>query len=242
VKPRAILIRAPGTNCDLETAKALELAGARVERAHVRAVLAGRPALTEFDILIIPGGFSYGDDVGAGKIFANELAGFEPLHRFVESGKPVLGICNGFQVLVKAGLLPDGGKQTVSLAFNDSGRFECRWIRLNVPKTRCIFTQGLAGEIELPVAHGEGKFAAESDQELDRLEAGGRFALTYVDNPNGSERAVAGLINERGNCLGLMPHPERFASPYLHPTWTKRLPPPESLGLRFFENAVRYVK
>jgi phosphoribosylformylglycinamidine synthase len=242
MKPRAILIRAPGTNCDLETQRALELAGARVDRVHVRALLAGRPKLSEFDILAIPGGFSYGDDVAAGKIFANELAGFEPLRRFVEAGKPVLGICNGFQVLVKAGLLPDVGRQSVSLAFNDSGRFECRWVKLKVPRSNCLFTQGLLDEIELPVAHGEGKFAAESDQELDRLESSGRFALLYGENPNGSERDVAGLCNEKGNCLGLMPHPERFASPYLHPGWTRSLPAPESLGLRFFENAVRYVK
>jgi len=243
MKPRAIVLRAPGTNCDLEAERSLELAGARPERVHVWALLQGRRRLEDFDLLVLPGGFSYGDDVSAGRILANEIRRFEPLRRFVESGRPVLGICNGFQVLVKAGLLPDPeeGRQSVSLAFNASGRFTCRWVRLRTSPSACLFTRGLPETLELPVAHGEGRFAASSKGELDRLAGRGQFPLLYIDNPNGSARDVAGLCNERGNCLGLMPHPERFWSPFMHPDWTRRRPGPEGLGLGFFRNAVRHV-
>ena len=251
-KPRALVVRAPGTNCDEEAAFAWGLAGAEAETWHVGRVLESPGGLDSFQILTLPGGFSYGDDLGSGKILATRLATVlgDPLRRFLDRGGLVLGICNGFQVLVKAGLLPGTpGVGPGTLTFNDSGHFESRWVRL-VPTSR--LTPFLADDepIELPVAHGEGKFVLAEPGALARLEAAGQVVLRYADgqgrptadypaNPNGSGGAVAGLCDPTGRVFGLMPHPERFVDPLHHPRWTRRGLGGEGDGLRIFRNAVR---
>lgn len=257
MKPvRVLILRTAGTNCDLETEAAFRLAGAKPERVHVRRVLEGAARLLDYHILVFPGGFSYGDDVGAGKILANELRKrlFE-IRAFVRSGRPVLGICNGFQVLVKAGILPHspGLIQTASLAFNDSNRFEARWVKLRINRrSRSPFFQGLPEIIELPVAHGEGKVVFGSPKTLEDLKRTGSIALQYVDgegslagyphNPNGSVFNIAGLTNPDGNCLGLMPHPERYLTPFHHPRWTRRTYDTPPAGLQVILNAVEYAR
>ena len=256
--PRILILRAAGINCDEETAAAVELAGGQPERVHVNRLAAGTPSLLDYAGLIIPGGFSYGDHLGAGKLLAVDLVhrlGAE-LARFVEGGRPVLGICNGFQVLVKAGLLPGvagGRRQTVTLTHNASGHYECRWIRLCAePGTRCIFTRDIAPTIALPVGHGEGRLAGE-EVEIDRIEAAGQVALRYADaegaparrypdNPNGSMRAIAGICNQSGTVFGMMPHPDRAFLPQLHPDWLRTRRRREGDGLALFRNMVTYAR
>jgi phosphoribosylformylglycinamidine synthase I len=251
-QPRAIVLRAPGTNCDEETSAAWERAGARVETWHIGRLLEAPQTLDEFAILTIPGGFSYGDDLGSGKILATRLGTVlgDPLRRFLDRGGLVLGICNGFQVLVKAGLLPgtpEAGAAT--LTFNDSGHFESRWVRLLPSPCPCPFLEG-DEPIELPVAHGEGKFVLADPESLAKLESAGQVVLRYADaqgdptsvypaNPNGSIGAVAGLCDPTGRIFGLMPHPERFVDPIHHPRWTRRGLEGEGDGLRIFRNAVK---
>lgn len=250
--PRAIVLRAPGTNCDEETVAAWQLAGAEAETVHVDRVLERPESLDGFQLLTIPGGFSYGDDLGAGRILATRLGALdEALRRFHDRGGLILGICNGFQVLVKAGLLPGGCRATIT--HNDSGRFECRWVRLSCPSPgRSPFLPD-GQTIELPVAHGEGKFVTESVQALDALDQSGQLALRYVDesdqptehypaNPNGAPRGVAGVIDPTGRIFGLMPHPERFVDFLQHPRWTRVEPRSEGDGLRIFRGAVDAVR
>jgi len=252
--PRALIVRAPGTNCDEETAAAWSLAGADVETLHVGRILEEPRALERFQILTIPGGFSYGDDLGAGRILAARLgtALVDALHRFHNRGGLVLGICNGLQVLVKAGFLPGGTDGRATLAHNDSGHFEARWIRLGPVPGRSPF---IADDepIELPVAHGEGKFVLESPTALPALKAAGQIVLRYIDdaggptqaypaNPNGSPGAVAGVCDPTGRIFGLMPHPERHVDPLQHPRWTRNGPKREGDGLRIFRNAVRHFR
>ncbi|WP_152051866.1 phosphoribosylformylglycinamidine synthase I [Tautonia marina] len=250
--PRAIVLRAPGTNCDEETVAAWQLAGAYVETAHIDRVLERPGALDAFQILTIPGGFSYGDDLGAGRILATRLKALDDaLRRFHDRGGLILGICNGFQVLVKAGLLPGGPRATIT--HNDSGRFECRWVRLQAtsPGRSPFLPDG--DPIELPVAHGEGKFVVESQEAFDSLAAAGQLALRYIDesnrptelypsNPNGSPAGVAGVIDPTGRIFGLMPHPERFLEFIHHPRWTRIASRPEGDGLRIFRGAVEAVR
>jgi phosphoribosylformylglycinamidine synthase len=254
-RPRAIVLRAPGTNCDEETAAAWERAGAVAETWHVGRLIEAPGALETFQILTIPGGFSYGDDLGAGRILAVRLgtALGEALRRFHDRGGLILGICNGFQVLVRCGLLP-GGPATgpATLARNESGRFEARWIRL-VPRPGPSPFVSFPDPIELPVAHGEGRFVTGDPSDLDRLQASGQIVLTYSDqagqptqeypaNPNGSAGAVAGVCDPTGRIFGLMPHPERFVDPWHHPRWTRRGAQLEvdGDGLRIFASAVQF--
>lgn len=241
--PEALVVRAPGTNCDRETALALELAGARPTRIHVEALLAGAADLDRFGVLVLPGGFSFGDHLGAGALWAHRLgAAQESLARFVADGRPVLGICNGFQALLKLGVLPGG-----TLGANASGRYECRWVRLERPANAT--TPLLAGidRISLPVAHGEGRYVAERETALRQVQERGNVALVYVDddgptgaypaNPNGSAGAVAALANDAGNVLGLMPHPERAVLPGMAPAGRE-----DGVGLAIFRNAVAMAK
>jgi phosphoribosylformylglycinamidine synthase len=266
----ALVLRAPGTNCDLEACYALELARAKPTRVHVNALLESPATLDEYQILLIPGGFSYGDDVAAGKVFANQLRlrlG-DHLRRFRDSGKLTLGICNGFQVLVKAGLLPgwnDSGSdsQDTTLANNDSGKFEDRWIHMLARPGRCVLLQGIE-RLDLPIAHGEGKFVCRDASVFERLNSSGQIVLTYTErqssihspqsanrdpqirlpypvNPNGSQANVAGICDPTGRILGLMPHPERHVESTQHPQWTRRTRNVEADGLALFRNAVRYL-
>ena len=254
IKPRVLVLRAPGTNCDEETAAAWELAGAAVESRHVAAILDDPAAFDPFQILTLPGGFSFGDDLGAGRILAARLASVlgDTLRRFRDRGGLVLGVCNGFQVLVKAGLLPGLPDEMgpATLTFNDSGHFESRWVRLAPTPGLSPFL--LDDEpIELPVAHGEGKFVVAQPETLAHLESSGQAVLRYADeagrpasdfpaNPNGSAGALAGLCDPTGQVFGLMPHPERFVEAIHHPRWTRRGVPLDHPGdgLQIFRNAV----
>lgn len=254
----AIVLRAAGVNCNDETAYALELAGAdRVEQIHVNRLIDRPGELDRFGLLVVPGGFSYGDDISAGRILAKqiELHLGQAMRRFTESGKLVLGICNGFQVLVKAGLLPGepAGNGLVTLTGNDSGRYEDRWVHLLPSSSRNIFLPGDGEPIYLPVAHGEGKFAAHRPDVLDLLRAEDLVAVRYCDsagspaggkfplNPNGSADDIAGLCSRSGRVFGMMPHPERHCLPTHHPQWTRLgLRPPD--GLQIFRNAVQALR
>ena len=255
--PVALVMRAAGTNCDRETAHALELAGFNVRLLHVNRLLENRGLLHDHQLLAIPGGFSYGDDISAGRILANQITQHlaEHLHRFVEAGKPILGVCNGFQVLVKTELLPGSATgQTCTLTDNNCGRFIARWICVKPQSTRCIWTAGV-DPMELPIAHGEGRFVCGDESVRRALHANDQIALTYTRpdgspaggeepfNPNGSVDDIAGICDQTGLILGLMPHPERFVSQLQHPAWTSQSVEPSSdgPGLKLFRNAFHHV-
>jgi len=263
MRPKVIILRTAGTNCDEETAHAWHLAGARPERVHVRELTERPEKLHEFAILTIPGGFSYGDDISAGKILANQLIHHlaEAIREFVSGGKLVLGICNGFQVLVKAGLLPGPtaeleapaepvNDQQVTLTQNDSARFEDRWVHLRSGDQANAFLPADA-ILAMPIAHAEGKLVARNDAVRRRLIERKHVALTYCDaggkpgpypiNPNGSEADMAGLTDATGRILGLMPHPERHVYPTQHPQWTRRQVD-KADGRTLFETAVKNTK
>ncbi len=268
--PRVCVLRAPGTNCDLETCYAFELAGAQADNMHLFELAKQPERLKEYQILCIPGGFSYGDDIGAGVIFAGQIRRQldEMLHDFLSRDTLTLGICNGFQVLIKAGILPgnddsttspDGQKRQVTLTWNDNGKYTARWVHLVCDDSRSRFLEGIE-TIELPIAHAEGKICV-SDQSLPaRWASAGQIAMRYCDksgtisdsilpesiNPNGSIANIAALSDPTGRVLGLMPHPERFIKPTQHPQWTRRESPQNAEqngdGLKLFENAVRYFQ
>ena len=254
---RALVLRAPGINCDRETAQACRLAGFETELVHINQLLRDPERLLNYHFLVLPGGFSYGDDLGAGTLLAKNLTIHlgNQLQRFVNEGRPVLGICNGFQVLVRAGLLPGAGEsgdfERATLTENVSAQFECRWVTMTAQPGPCIFTRGIKGAIELPVAHGEGQFVFAGN--LARLQANGQVPLVYIAsngdptqpveypaNPNGSSGNVAGVCNQRGNVFGLMPHPERFISSLQHPGQRGTTSGQEN-GLIIFKNAYNYA-
>ncbi len=247
--PRALILRSAGTNCDVELAHAFELAGAAPIFMHLNALVHEPTTLHGFDLLGIPGGFSYGDDIAAGRILANRIRHrlMDDLKKFVAEGKPIIGICNGFQVLVKTGLLPgfgdDDDRQTATLTDNAKPRFVDRWVGLRAaPSSPCIWTKGLDEPFDLCIAHGEGRFVAP-ERVLDQLEARGQVALRYTHNPNGSMRDIAGVCDPTGRVLGLMPHPERDQHPTNEPAWTRDADltaTPAGLGL--FHNAVAHVR
>jgi phosphoribosylformylglycinamidine synthase subunit PurQ / glutaminase len=257
-KPRALVLTGYGINTDYETAHAFNLpaVGGEGVRVHLNDLIAAPQMLRDYQILAIPGGFSFGDDIASGKVLAVMLRArlFEPLRTFVERGRLVLGICNGFQVLVKLGLLPDLEgvcRQDVTLTFNDSGRFEDRWVYLRVnAASKCIFTMGV-DRVYLPVRHGEGKFIPRDTSTLETLDARGCIAMRYVDrdgqlagypwNPNGSVANIAGICDTSGRVFGLMPHPEAYQHLTNHPRWTREPVPPEGMGVQIFRNAVAYV-
>ena len=251
-RPKALVLRTAGTNCDRETEYALELAGFDARRVHLFRVMEAPALLDDVQFLVVPGGFSYGDDVAAGKILANQMLHHlaEPLRRFVEAGKLVLGICNGFQVLLKSGLLPwaridpASANRDATLAWNDCGQFVDRWVSLRADSRNCVFVN--AGDvIALPIAHAEGKFVPRDEGVLQALRSGDQIAWRYCDpagkagagvNPNGSIDDIAGVCDPTGRVMGLMPHPERFVTVTQHPTWTRG--DGESVdGLKLFQRA-----
>lgn len=254
--PKALVLRAAGTNCDRETEFALQQAGFEAQRIHVFRIMEQPDLLKEFQFLVFPGGFSYGDDIASGKILANQMLHrlAEPLNEFVAAGKLVLGVCNGFQILIKSGLLPWGrieaehAHRDATLTWNDSGRFEDRWIHLRSDSDKCVFIPK-GRIIALPIAHGEGKFVTRDQGVLDTLRSQDQIALRYVDtagqsggfpiNPNGSVDDIAGLCDPSGRVLGLMPHPERFVDLTQHPQWT-RGGVTQADGQVFFRNARAY--
>lgn len=242
---RVLVLRAPGANCDAEAQFAFEQAGAVVERLHINRLREAPNLLHRFQVLTVPGGFTYGDDVAAGKVLGNQLAHFlgDALRRFRDSEKLILGICNGFQALLKAGLLvpPDEDGPVATLAHNTNGLFQDRWVTLRVHPSDCPFLRGI-GQMHLPIAHGEGRFVCRSAWQLQGLIQTGRAVLQYVDNPNGSEGDIAGLCDATGRVLGLMPHPERHVLPTQHPQWTRHGLAPEGDGLALFRNAVRFFQ
>ncbi len=252
MKPKVLIFRTAGTNCDRETEFAFKLAGAETELSHIN-IIKEKKSFLSYQIICIPGGFTYGDDLGAGKIFSLELDLWfkEMLNAFLDKGGLILGICNGFQVLVKTGILPDlDFIQKVTLTDNDSWRFEDRWVYLNIPKKayREVWLKDLPDIIQLPVAHGEGKFYAPRSI-LEKIEGNNQVALRYVDekgntagypyNPNGSCNNIAGITDASGRVLGLMPHPERFILRHHHPFWHKKEVFP--WGLKIIKNAVDYL-
>jgi phosphoribosylformylglycinamidine synthase I len=265
---RAIVTTGNGTNCEMEMAHACKLAGFdQVDIVHISELLCGTKRLDDYDFLNLPGGFLDGDDLGSAKAGANRIlhacvAGtdeklFAQFTRFIAQGKLILGVCNGFQLLVKLGMLPgfDGhyDRQSVTLTYNDSGRFEDRWVRLTAdPASPCIFTKGIA-DCELPVRHGEGKFIAQDEATLKRLQAEhlitlrycdeqGRPTTTYPANPNGSADAIAGICDATGRIFGLMPHPEAYLHRTNHPRWTREDLPEEGAGLALFRNAANFMR
>lgn len=256
MKPRALVLAGYGLNTDYELAYGFELAGAQADRLHLNDLISHKVLLEGYQILAIPGGFAFADDLGAGKVLAERLRVhlMDDLLRFIEDRKLILGVCNGFQVLVKLGLLPaiaQYGVQEATLTFNDSGRFEDRWVYLKPNKdSKCIFTQGIES-LYLPVRHSEGKFVPRDEQVLRRLEKNGQIVLKYVDvcgreagypwNPNGSIENIAGICDPTGRVFGLMPHPEAFLFKVNHPRWTREELPEEGQGLKIFKNAVGYV-
>jgi phosphoribosylformylglycinamidine synthase len=259
VRPRVLILRAPGTNCDGETAHAFELAGGAAERWHVNRLIENPAKAAEFQVMCIAGGFSYGDDIAAGRILGNQIEHHlaDVLGNFREAGKLIIGICNGFQVLLKTKLLAeaDANGPTATLAQNDSGKFEARWVHLAVEPGNCVFLQGIQ-EMELPVAHGEGKFVVHDDDVFRRLHTERRLvmrytaashngnlgAVPYPANPNGAVGDVAGICDATGHVFGLMPHPERFVDWTQHPRWTREPAREVGDGLRVFQNAVCYFK
>ena len=260
---RALVLRSAGTNCDAETERAFRMAGAGTELLHLNALAADPARLDDVQILAIAGGFSYGDYVAAGRIFGAEIRHriLDPLRGFIERGGLVIGICNGFQILVELGLLQDPGleptERGIALTDNASARFECRWVTLRQEGTLCPWLE--AGELmPVPIAHAEGRFVVRDRAVLEELFERGQVALTYVDpredspapataqtrelaypwNPNGSVANIAGITDPSGRVLGLMPHPERNLAPWNHPNWTRLGTRQEGEGLPFFRRMV----
>ena len=257
MKVKVLSLYGYGINCDNETQFGFGLAGAEAEKVHINQLISGEKGLRDYQILAIPGGFSFGDDIGAGKVLATKIKYnlAEEFQEFINEEKLIIGICNGFQVLVKLGILPGFDKnytnQDVTLTFNNSGRFEDRWVWLKInQKSPCIFTKGIE-KLYLPVRHGEGKFVSKNEIIRERLIAQNQIVVHYADdrgnlsdypwNPNGSELNIAGICDETGRIFGLMPHPESFLFPQNHPRWT-RMKIKEGEGLKIFKNAVSFVK
>lgn len=252
---RVMVLRAAGINCDAETVYAWQLAGAHAELVHLNTLVAAPDLLDRVQILTVPGGFSYGDDIAAGTILAARMSHHlaDAMQEFVAAGKLVLGICNGFQVLVKMGMLPAGdiGRGRVSVSANLSGKFEERWVRLQRCTQRSPFLQG-PQILEMPVAHGEGRVVVDGVSTLDALRAGDHIAFRYVnaagrpaeypDLPNGSVDGIAGLLDHTGQVLALMPHPERHVHLTHHPLWTRSVDGPRPLGLELFQSAVESLR
>ena len=255
--PKVLILRTAGTNCDYETRYAFEKAGAKVDVVHINTLLANKKVLRDYQILTLPGGFTYGDDVSAGKILANQIRYQlgEDIKSFVNGKKLILGICNGFQTLTKAGFLPSFHKndQDATLTFNDSNRFEDRWVYLKVCSNKSLFIKDQdMPALYLPVAHGEGKFITRNETVLNTILMNHQVIFQYVNecgeetgypwNPAGSIQNIAGICDPTGQVLCMMPHPERHVEPTQHPRWTRSGLKEWGDGFVIFKNAVHYVK
>ncbi len=259
MKPKALIIQARGSNRDFDVIHALTLAGADAVGIPLNELRANHALFQDFQLLVVPGGFSYADALGAGKLLALDLTSYfaDAINAFVESGKPVIGICNGFQALIKSGILPGGnlemvnGNSSATLTFNQQGHFECRWVHLLPVSQTCIWTKDLQDSIECPIAHGEGNFQTNDQSLITHLVSNDQIALTYIradglpangeypSNPNGSILDIAGICNPHGNVLGLMPHPENHIFNWQHPRYTRG--ETGRSGLKLFENGVKYA-
>ena len=248
MKVKVLILYGYGINCDNETQFGFGLAGAEAEKVHINQLISGEKGLRDYQILAIPGGFSFGDDIGAGKVLATKIKYnlAESIQEFISRGKLIIGICNGFQVLVRLGILSD-----ITITFNDSGRFEDRWVYLKINQdSPCIFTKDIEN-LYLPVRHGEGKFISKNKVIKKKLRETNQIVAQYIDNkgnlagypwnPNGSENNIAGVCDKTGRVFGLMPHPEGFLFPQNHPRWTREWVK-EGAGLKIFKNAVDFVK
>ncbi|MCE1254355.1 MAG: phosphoribosylformylglycinamidine synthase I [Anaerolineae bacterium] len=252
-KPKVLILLATGTNRDADLAAAFQLAGAETEIVPLNILKNGQINWNDYQMLGLPGGFSYADALGAGKLLAVDIKSYfdDQIQAFIASGKAVIGICNGFQTLVKSGILPGQFLNQSTLTFNQGGHFECRWTVMKPVSSTCVWTRGLESLIECPIAHGEGNFQVTDSAILDELIQKDQIALTYSDlsgnpangayptNPNGSLVDIAGICNPQGNVLGLMPHPENHIGPYQHPQWTRGIS--RFSGLPLFQNGVKYT-
>jgi phosphoribosylformylglycinamidine synthase len=258
-KPKILVLTGYGINCDYETQGAFNhpAVGGDAGRVHINDIIDDRESLDDYQILAFPGGFSFGDDIGAGKVLASrfEFRLGDKLQKFISDGKLVIGICNGFQAITKLQILPglDGnGTQQATLTFNDSGRFEDRWVYLKANRqSPCVFTRGM-DTLYLPVRHGEGKFVPADEAIASSIVSNNQIALSYSTsdgestreyplNPNGSWMAAAGVCDPTGRIFGLMPHPEAYTYGTNHPRWTREQVPEEGMGLVIFRNAVRFA-
>ncbi len=251
-KVNSIILSTGGTNCDAETAFALKKSGSSADLVHINALKRDKGLLDKYQILAIPGGFTYGDDIASGKILANEIRSSlkDEILNFISKGKLVIGICNGFQVLVKMGVLPNikNGSQfeiEATLSLNDSGSFMDKWITLrkNISgKDICVWTKGLPERINVPIAHAEGKFIPKNDSVLKALRDNGQIVFRYEENPNGSIDDIAGICDPTGRILGLMPHPERHITYLQHPNWRRGITEDMGIGLEVFVNGVTFAR
>lgn len=262
VAPRVLILRAPGSNCDNELHFAFEQAGGIGEKVHINRLRENPGLLKQFQILAIPGGFTYGDDVAAGKILANQLAHYlsDAIRQFRDAEKLILGVCNGFQILLKAGILipPDDEDGPLATLTNNPTGFNDRWVRLKATPGNCVFLKDV-DEMFVPIAHGEGRFICRQEWILKGLEQAGQLVLKYCEsenqsefrnpksdilhypiNPNASQGNVGGICDATGRVLGLMPHPERHVLPTQHPHWMRRGLADEGDGMKLFRNAVQH--
>ncbi len=254
MKPNVAVLKAQGTNFDEETHVAFSLAGANPTVVLMSEILQNPRLLLKFQILDFPGGFSYGDDLYSGKIWANEILIYlkDVIKEFIKKGGLVIGVCNGFQVLVRAGLLPGFGdlNNTIGLINNEKGKFECRWVRISARENACVFLKNTILSGELPVEHGEGRFIVKDEQVLERLKKNkqivfqymknDKLATEYPDNPNGSAFSIAGICDETGQILGMMPHPEHSMFATQYPNWRRGENDP--FGIKIYKHAVRFMK
>ncbi|VVB99685.1 Phosphoribosylformylglycinamidine synthase subunit PurQ [uncultured archaeon] len=245
---KAIVLRAPGTNCDYETMFALRSAGFAPENVHINELINGRKKLGNYRLLALPGGFASGDYLGSGKVFANKLLFKlkDEAPEFIKSGSLVIGICNGFQVLVKAGILPgfrnNYSEQLTTLTLNNPSGFQCRWVRLLKQNSKCVFTSEGLETLNVPIAHGEGQFVPANSEVLQKLYANRQVVFKYEKNPNGSTDSIAGICDETGRVFGLMPHPERNLFGINAPNSAYGKIAEEGEGLQVFRNGYGYLK
>lgn len=239
MNPKVLILYGYGINCDEETQHGFDLVGAKTEKVHINQLILGEKKLLDYQILALPGGFSFGDDLGAGKVLAVKIKYnlAEEFSKFIEKGNLIIGICNGFQALAKLGVLPG------TLLYNDSGRFEDRWVYLKInPDSPCVFTKGIE-RLYLPARHGEGKYISGGEKVkvvAQYVDEKGELA-GYPFNPNGSEQNIAGACDETGRIFGIMPHPDAFLYPQNHPRWTRENIS-EGEGKKVFQNAVDFAK